>query len=57
MDSIYKSWVPIFEKYNISDILNKINNLNQEYIDNEFNIEIFPKEDNILIFLKLKLLF
>ena len=47
MDSINKSWVPIFEKYNISDILNKINNLNQEYIDNEFNIEIFPKEENI----------
>jgi len=47
MDSINKSWVPIFEKYNISDILNKINNLNQEYIDNKLNIEIFPKEENI----------
>jgi len=47
MDTINKSWIPIFAKYNISNILNIINSLNQEYINKKLNMEIFPKEENI----------
>ena len=45
MYSIKESWIPIFEKINISQILDKINSLKLEYA--ESNISIFPKEENI----------
>ena len=45
MDFIKESWIPIFEKSNISEILNKIISLKLEYAESD--ISIFPKQEDI----------
>ena len=45
MDSIKESWIPIFKKSNVSEILKKIISLKLEYA--ESNLSIFPKQENI----------
>lgn len=45
MDLIKESWIPIFEKSNVSEILSKIISLKLEYT--ESNISIFPKQEDI----------
>ena len=45
MELVKESWLPIFQKSNVSEILNKIISLKLEY--EESNISIFPKQEDI----------
>ena len=45
MDFINESWIPIFEKSNVSEILNKIISLKLKYAESD--ISIFPKQEDI----------
>ena len=45
MDFTKESWIPIFEKSNVSEILNEIKSLKLEYAKS--NMSIFPKEEDI----------
>lgn len=45
MDLIKESWLPIFEKSNVSEILDKIISLKLEYAESD--ISIFPKQKDI----------
>ncbi len=45
MDLIKESWIPIFEKSNVSEILSKIISLKLEYAESD--ISIFPKQEDI----------
>jgi uracil-DNA glycosylase len=47
MELINKTWIPIFQKYDINNIQKKIKDLKINYINDKSNIEIFPKEENI----------
>jgi uracil-DNA glycosylase len=45
MDLIKSSWIPIFEKSNVYEILSKIISLKLEYAESD--ISIFPKQEDI----------
>ena len=47
MDNVKESWLNIFKKSNIDNILNEIKSLRKEYADCNLDITIFPKDEDI----------